>query len=155
MQVPIRNWAMGQIWVGLGSPAEPPPRKHWYQLIPSTWSRHLVTPLMYYLTVADMQQKCVGALMIQIRISDGLVKPVCTVLPNGVVELSIASTDSLDLAIEANQELLLEAVCSQFTDLFGGNVYPRRFEQTGNGILIRPDYCKFVSVCLESEFPKL
>lgn len=92
--------------------------------------------------------------MIQIRISDSQDKPVCTVLANGVVELSIASTYSLESAIKANQELLLEAVCFQFTDLFGGSVYPRRFEQTENGIVIRPDYCKFVNVCLGSEFPK-
>lgn len=93
--------------------------------------------------------------MIQIRITDGQVKPFCTVLANGVVELSIASTDSLESVIQDNQELLLEAICSQFSDLFGGNTYPRRFEQTENGILIRPDYCKFVSVCLGSESPKL
>ena len=92
--------------------------------------------------------------MIQIRITDGQVRPVCTVLPNGVVDLSIAMMDSLESAIKDNQELLLEAVCSQFSDLFGGNTYPRRFEQTENGILIRPDYCKFVSVCLGSESPK-
>ena len=92
--------------------------------------------------------------MIQIRITNDQVKPVCTVLENGVVELSIAIFDSLESAITDNQELLREAICSQFTDLFGGNTYPRRFEQTENGFLIRPDYCKFVSVCLESEFPK-
>ena len=76
-------------------------------------------------------------------------------LENGVVELSIAMFDSLESAIKDNQELLLEAVCSQFSDLFGGSVYPRRFEQTENGILIRPDYCQSVNVCLGSEFPKL
>jgi hypothetical protein len=92
--------------------------------------------------------------MIQIRITDGQVKPACTVLPNGVVELSIAMFESLESAIKDSQELLLEAVSSQFTDLFGSNTYPRRFEQTENGILIRPDYCKFVSVCLGSESPK-
>jgi len=92
--------------------------------------------------------------MIQIRVTDGQVKPVCTVLPNGVVELSIASTYSLELAVKENQERLVEAICSQFADLFGGSGYPRTFEQTENGILIRPDYCKFVSVCLGSESPK-
>ena len=108
---------------------------------------------MYDVFVADMQQKCVGAFMIQIRVTNDQVKPVCTVLANGVVELSIAIFDSLESTIKDNQELLLEAICSQFTDLFGGNTYPRRFEQTENGVLIRPDYCKFVSVCLGSEFP--
>ena len=109
---------------------------------------------MYRSCVAKKQQDAWGAFMIQIRITDGQVKPVCTVLANGVVELSIAIFDSLESAITDNQELLLEAVSSQFTDLFGGNTYPRRFEQTENGILIRPDYCKFVSVCLGSESPK-
>ena len=110
---------------------------------------------MYYLFVADMQQKCVGALMIQIRITDSQVRPVLSVLANGVIELSIASSDSLESAIKANQELLINAVCSQFVNLFGSNVFPRNFEQTTHGIVIRPHYCKLVNVCLESEFPKL
>jgi hypothetical protein len=109
---------------------------------------------MYHSPVADMQQKCVGALMIQIRITDSQVKPVLSVLANGVVEISIASTDSLESAIKANQELLIEAVCSQFRELFGSNDYPRNFEHTDNGIVIRPHYCKLVNVCLESESPK-
>ena len=109
---------------------------------------------MYHTFVADMQQKCVGAFMIQIRITDSQVAPVLTVLANGVVELSIASSDSLESAIKANQELLIEAVCSQFINLFGSNVFPRNFEQTQDGIVIRPHYCKLVNVCLESEFPK-
>lgn len=109
---------------------------------------------MYHLLVADTQQKCVGAFMIQIRITDSQVAPVLTVLANGVVELSIASSDSLESAIKANQELLVEAVCSQFINLFGSNFFPRNFEQTQDGIVIRPHYCKLVNVCLESEFPK-
>ena len=109
---------------------------------------------MYYLFVVDMQQKCVGSFMIQIRITDDQVRPVLSVLANGVIELSIASSDSLESAIKANQELLINAVCSQFVNLFGSNVFPRNFEQTNHGIVIRPHYCKLVNVCLESEFPK-
>ena len=109
---------------------------------------------MYDVFVADMQQKCVGAFMIQIRVTNDQVKPVVSVLANGVVEISIASTDSLESAIKANQELLIEAVCSQFRELFGSNDYPRNFEHTDNGIVIRPHYCKLVNVCLESESPK-
>jgi hypothetical protein len=109
---------------------------------------------MYHSFVADTQQKCVGAFMIQIRITDGQVKPVLTVLVNGVIEISIASSDSLESAIKANQESLIEAVCSQFKELFGSSDYRRVFEHTDNGIVIRPHYCKLVNVCLESEFPK-
>jgi hypothetical protein len=93
--------------------------------------------------------------MIQIRITDDQVKPVLSVLANGVFELSIASTDSLELAINANQELIADAVRNQLTNLFGSSTFPRTFEQTDNGVVIRPDYCKFVNVCLGSEFPKL
>lgn len=107
-----------------------------------------------YALVANQQQKCVGAFMIQLRITDNQDKPVVSVLANGVVEISIASTDSLESAIKANQELLMEAICSQFTELFGSSDYPRNFEHTDNGIVIRPRYCKLVNVCLESEFPK-
>ena len=109
---------------------------------------------MYYLIVANMQQNCAEALMIQIRITDSQIKPVVSVLANGVVEISIASTDSLESAIKANQELLIEAVCSQFKELFGSNEYPRNFEHTDNGIVIRPDYSQFVNACLGSESPK-
>jgi hypothetical protein len=109
---------------------------------------------MYHHCVAKTQQDAWGHSMIQIRITDGQVKPVLSVLANGVVEISIASTDSLESAIKANQELLIEAVCSQFTELFGSSDYPRNFEHTDNGIVIRPHYCKLVNVCLESEFPK-
>ena len=115
---------------------------------------YIATPLMYDLRVADMQQKCVGAFMIQIRITDGQIKPVLSVLANGVVELSIASSDSLESAIKANQELLTDAVRAQFVNLFGSNVFPRNFEQTDDGIVIRPHYCKLVNVCLGSESPK-
>jgi hypothetical protein len=93
--------------------------------------------------------------MIQIRITDDQVKPVLSVLANGVFELSIASTDSLELAINANQELITDAVRNQLTNLFGSSIFPRTFEQTDNGVVIRPHYCKFVNVCLGSEFPKL
>ena len=92
--------------------------------------------------------------MIQIRITDDQVKPVLSVLANGVFELSIASTDSLELAINANQELIADAVRNQLTNLFGSSTFPRTFEQTDNGVVIRPDYCKFVNVCLGSESPK-
>ena len=92
--------------------------------------------------------------MIQIRITDDQVKPVLSVLANGVFELSIASTDSLELAINANQELIPGAVRNQLTNLFGSSVFPRTFEQTDNGVVIRPHYCKLINVCLGSEFPK-
>ena len=61
--------------------------------------------------------------MIQIRITDDQVKPVLSVLANGVFELSIASTDSLELAINANQELIADAVRNQLTNLFGSSIF--------------------------------
>ena len=91
--------------------------------------------------------------MIQIRITDDQVKPVLSVLANGVFELSIASTDSLESAINANQELIADAVRMQLTNLFGSSIFPRTFERTDNGVVIRPHYCKFINVCLGSEFP--